>query len=388
MKRIIAFAIVFWLYCMFGAKKVYAWYGATHADITKKALALIKKENMRKVADFYADWHEQLILGSKQPDFMGDLDNGAGSHYYSCVNRWGMPLKMRGDYYCNRLGRAMRSARTLFEENYTYAVSLYKSGDVGNAMRYLGRAIHFVEDMGCSVHSANMIYIPHKRNVHSNFESYASDICGGITAERFDKKFSKYYHQSDFGEALNELVSYSSKFSQLIRSMENADFENAAEHVLPYTQQNVAALMLRFYEDCHGDRSNFIIDGRKYVLINAATKRAVTVSEKGLITSRLADSELQKFKVELSGDGSFGLKGYDRRYVDKVCRDCERIDSGAKPAQFRAAAVGDRVFRVSVGNCGFKKVLSVNNAGKLTIEKFRPGNKFQLWVIAPKQVKS
>lgn len=383
MKRIFAFAIVFLLYSMFGSKKVYAWYGATHADITKKALALIKTENMRKVADFYADWHEQLILGSKQPDFMGDLDNGAGSHYYSCVNRWGMPIKMRGDYYRNRLGRTMRSARTLFEENYTYAVSLYKSGDVGNAMMYLGRAIHFVEDMGCTVHAANMIYIPHKRNVHSNFESHASDICGGITAERLDKKFSKYYQQSDLGEALNKLVRYSSKFSQPIRSLENADFENAAEHVLSYAQQNVAALMLRFYQDCHGDRSNFIIGGRKYVLINAATKRAITVSEKGLITSCLSDSKLQRFMVELSGDGSFALKCHDGMYADKMCRDCEHIDDAAKPAQFRAAAVGERLFRISVGGCGFKKVLAVNLAGKITVEKFRPGNKLQLWVIAP-----
>lgn len=382
MKKIIVSAAVFGLYCMFGGKKAYAWYGSTHADITKKALVLLEKENMSKAVDFYSRWHEQIILGSKQPDFKGDCDNGSGTHYYSCVNRRGKSLASYNGYYLNRLGKAMRSARTLFEENYTCAVSLYKSGDTKNAMLYLGRAIHFVEDMGCTVHTANMICIPHKKNVHSNFERYASDICGDITAERFDKRFSKLYQKDNMGEALNSLIHYASKFSQSIRSLDKKDFANAAGHVLPYTQENVMALLLRFYRDCLNDNGNYLKNGEEYKFINLATKEAVTASDKGFIMKKCVDDRMQRFRIEISNNGSFGIKCFGKEYADKKCRGHERLDDGVTPAQFRAAAVGDRIFRISAESGGYKKVLTVKRGG-LCFDKFRPDNAANYWIIRP-----
>lgn len=41
-------------------------------------------------------------------------------------------------------------------------------------MRVLGRAAHFISDMGCTVHVANMKYQDKANNVHYAFEKHVS----------------------------------------------------------------------------------------------------------------------------------------------------------------------------------------------------------------------
>lgn len=378
MKKLIACIAVFGLYFVFGGKKVHAWNGFTHEDITKKALALLEKENKNKAAAFYKDWHKQIILGSKQPDHSEDHDNGAGTHYYSCVNAKGKELPKVNNYYVNRLGKAMRSARTLFEENYTCAVNLYKSGDTSNAMRYLGRAIHFIEDMSCTVHTANMMYLDRQNNIHFAFEKRASAICTKHSAEKFDKRLTKYYEKADMGEALNKLVEYAGRFT---KDLCNKEFEKVAAQALPYSQQNVMALLIKFYNDCQEDRGNFLADGKEYTFINAATKEVMNASAKGIILEGHDQKNSQKLQICLSDQGTFGLKIFDGGYVNDKLKGYDYLKIGTKPAQFRAAAVDTRTFRISTEKSGYKRVISGKKGGKLCIEKFQPGKLEQLWII-------
>lgn len=380
MKKTIACMTILGICLACGGKKAYAWNGVTHEDITKKALALLEKENKKKAAQFYKNWHKQIITGCKQPDNKDDPDSGTGMHYYSCINSKGLELPKYNNYYVNRLGKAMKSARTLFEENYTCALSLYKSGDIENAMLYIGRAAHFIEDMGCTVHTANMKYLDTKNNIHFAFEKNSSQICSQITADRFDKRLIKNYEQHNMGDAVNKLVNYAGRFTDMLCDLKADGFRKVAKQTLPYTQQNVMALLLRFYSDCCEDKDNFLENEKKYSIINLGSKLFVTATPKGIVLAPETNDESQKFQVCLTKTGTFGLKDFSGGFINKKCKGCDYVKIGTEPAQFRAAAAAPQIFRLSTEKTDFEKVLTASRGG-LGIADFEPGNNSQLWII-------
>ena len=110
------------------AKTAYAWTSDVHSYIAEKALELLTIEKKLRPAAFYKDWHEEIKQGAVAPDKSGDIDEGPGMHYYSCMNAKGKELDESNGFFRNRLGDFAPSARTLFRANYTSAISLYKSG--------------------------------------------------------------------------------------------------------------------------------------------------------------------------------------------------------------------------------------------------------------------
>ncbi len=381
MKKLLALVSVIGLYGCLGAKKTYAWSSATHEDITKKALALLEKEKKQKQITFYKDYTEDILKGCTEPDKKDDMDKGPGMHYYSCVNPKGKELPETNGYYRNRLGKLSGSARTLLEANYTSAVSLYKSGDIHNAMRFLGRAVHFVSDMGCTVHVANMKYIDKPNNVHFAFEKHVNTSCTKYTADSFDKRLIKHYGKDGFGEAATKLVKYAGKFVDTISHLDPRAFDDVAKNTLPVTQQNVTALFLRFFEDCTSDCGNYITDGKAYTFKNEISGLVLTVTPKGLQLDKPDRSLEQKLTVCLTENGTFGLKIADGGYVNASCKDYDYLKIDGQPAQFRAAALGKRRFRIYSGASGFDKVLVNSKGGKLSFADFEPENPTQIWIL-------
>ena len=381
MKELIALGTLAVLYCKFGIKKAYAWTGGTHEDITKKALALLEKENKPKLVQFYKNYHKEILTGCKQPDNKDDIDCGAGSHYYSCVNPKGKKLSCDNGYYLNRFGKPMKSARTMFEENYTCAVNLYISGKISQAMLYIGRAAHFIEDMSCTVHTANMRYLPSQNNIHYAYEKHTSAICSKIKAEKYDKRLNKYYEKDDLTEALNKLVETSGRYTDLLTDLAPGKMEDAAKKNLPFAQQNVMALFLKFYRDCTEKTEGFIVNDKEYTFTNAGCKLNMSASKKGIVLLKPDKTPEQKLKVSVADDGTIGLKTSNGGYVNGKFKGYDYLKIGTNPARFRTAAVSTRLFRISSEQCGFEKVLTAGRGGSLTFEKFRPGNPYQLWII-------
>ena len=381
MKKIIALTTVLGLYCCFGAKKASAWSSVTHEDITKKALALLEKEKKLRPVSFYREWHNEILAGCTEPDKENDIDKGLGTHYYACANAKGKELKETNGYYKNRLGKLSKSARTMFEENYTCAVSLYKSGDATNGMRVLGRAIHFLSDMGCTVHVCNMKYLDKPNNVHFAFEKHVTNSCTKHTAEIFDKRLPKYFEKDNMGEALNKLIKYAAKFTDTISHLDPRAFDDVAQNTLPVTQQNVMALLLKFYDDCTNDKGNYITDQKLYSFKNEVSGLVLTVTTKGLMLEKPDKESEQKIMVCLSDNGTFGLKTADGGYVSANCKGYDYLKLDGKPAQFRAAALGKRRFRISTEQSGFEKVLANGKGGSLTSTDFDPENSAQIWIL-------
>ncbi len=359
---------------------VYAWSSEVHRYIAEKALELLEKEKKLRPVAFYKNWHEEIKLGSVAPDKTGDIDEGPGKHYYSCMNAKGRELDESKGFYRNRLGDFSPSARTLFRANYTSAVSLYKSGMAKESMVYLGRAIHFVSDMGCTPHVANMTSGIKASNVHNAFEKQINNSYSSFGADNFDKRLTKYYEKADPGEAFNKLIKYAGKFVDTILHLDPRAFDDTAKNTIPVTEQHVMAVLLKFYTDCNSDKGNFVCNDKMYSFKNEATGLMLTVTPKGLIVDEADKNKEQKILIKLCESGTFGLKAENGGYINKKCNGFDYLKIDGKAAQFRVEALGKRRFVISTEESEFKKYLTAKG-GKLTAAPYEPENPTMIWVL-------
>lgn len=381
MKKVIGICAVIGLLCKTREIKAKAWFKETHQHITETAIKLLEKEGKIKAFNFYKDYKEQIIAGSTEPDIPTDIDKGAGTHYYSCLNSNCKELSETKGYYKNANGKFSKSAMTMLEDNYTSALSLYKSGKIENAMYTFGRAIHFVSDMGCTVHVSNMKHQEKPTNTHHAYEKYINTLCKQYSAEKFDKRIQKAYDDNTFNTAIHKLIKSSSRFAETISNLDPKAFDDAGKSTISTVQQYVMALMLKFYHDCSNENGNFLLHKKFYTIKNEALGLCLTVTPKGLILQESNKDDEQKFQLYISDRGTFGLKVSDSGYVSDNCKGYDYLKIGGKPAQFRFAGFGNKRFRISVGGSNYEKVLSCNKLGNLTIADFSPENPAQIWII-------
>ena len=381
MKEVLTLAAVVTLFCKYGVRKAHAWSTDVHMDIVTSALELMEKEKKLRPAAFYKDWKDQLLAGAAETDKPGDIDKGPGKHYYASMNAKGKELEDDNGYFKNRLGEYLPSARTLYRANYTAAVSYYKSGNIEKAMVSLGRAIHFVSDMGCTPHVANMKYADKANNVHYAFEKHANNIIGKYRPEKFDKRLIKSWSGEGFENPLNKLAAASNKHAPMVAALDPLAFEGAVKDMAPVTAQNVMALLLRFYDDCRGDAGFMLSDGKRYAFKNEETGLMLTVGAKGLTLEPADKDKEQKLTVILKDGGTVAFKVKDGGFVNSKCSGYDYVKIDGQPALYRLAALGNRRFRITVGSADYERVLENSQAGKLVFSKFVPGNTAQNWIL-------
>lgn len=367
------------IYTYFGITTGYSWSGSTHEDIVKKSLELLKKENKNCEVDFYKNWHNQIIKGCTQPDGSFDMDKGSGMHYYSCLNPQGGKLPAIASYYRNRHGKFRQSARTLFEDNYTSAVSLYKSGNYSQGMLFLGRAVHFIADIGCTVHTSNSRYFYRFNNIHYSYEKFIGNSYKNYTADGYDDGLTKYYQMDNVGEAINKLAKFSSKYITLLSNRDVKSFDEAAQNTLSVTQQHCMAVLLKFYRDCCADYGNFVVDGQAYLLKNEISGLYLTKNDMRIHLDRRNNALEQKFQINLLDNGLITINNQKKEFIKKNFKFLDKIANYSDAAQFRISAVGRRQFVISSQSSGFEKVLTGKDGCKVSFCKFLPGNKAQIW---------
>ncbi|MCD7741464.1 MAG: zinc dependent phospholipase C family protein [Ruminococcus sp.] len=361
--------------------KAYAWSTDTHGDITSSALDLLQKENKLKLVAFYKDYTDELLKGSKDPDESGDRDKGTGTHYYSCANAKGKSLPSKEGYYQNRLGDYSKSARTMLEENYTSALCLYKNNRISEAMYTLGRAIHFVEDIACPVHTANMRYLPKPGNPHSAFEKHANTISKKYAPVRFDKRLLKVYSGDSFETAANKLSELSNKHAEPISKLDPIAFDNAVKAMVPLAAQNVMALLTKFYDDCKADNGNYLLDGKAYTFKNQASGLVMTVTEKGISLEKPDSKKEQRLTLIMSNEGTFALKANDGGTLSGNLKGYDYAKNDTAGAQFRFASLGKNRYRITLESSKFEKVVACTRMGGIAAADFEPADITQIWIL-------
>ena len=360
--------------------RAYAWLGKTHEDITGFALDMLEKEKKSQLIAFYKNYRDKISEGSKAPDNDGDVDKAPGTHYYSSLDLKGKSLPMKEGYYRNRLGKYMKSARTSLEENYTSAVSLYKSGRADEAMFVLGRAIHFVEDIACPPHSTNQQYAEKSDNLHYVFEKYAEKTSKKYPPAGFDKRFINAYSEDTFENAANRLSNASGKYSPQIASLDESAFDKAEKALVPLAAENVIALLTRFYKDCKEDNSNFLVDGAVCSFRCEKNGLMLTNTPKGAALEKLDHSKEQRFTVVMNENGSFALKAKDGTFLSADLKKFEKPAEDGKGSPLRAAALGKGRFRITAGEAFTKAV--EGSRSSISAGEFTPGDDSQFWIIS------
>lgn len=359
--------------------KAHAWFSQTHKNITQSAFDLLKKEKKAKICAFYEPQLELLMTACAAPDEAGDIDKAPGTHYYSCADVKGKKLPIKGGYYKNRLGDFSKSARTSLEDNYTSAVSLYKSGLINEAFTAFGRALHFAEDISCPVHTANMKYLESPKNAHYSFEKFANTISSKYSPEQLDKRIVNSFSSESFENALNKLCEGTNKYASMVAGLDPAAFTKTVSETVPGGVMAAAAMMIRFYNDCRDDNKNYILSNNAYSFKNMLTGEYLIMTDKGIELKSGVVGAQKKLTVTLDKSGAFSLKGGNERYLLSNLKSSEKEN---EKMLFRAACVKKNTFRLSLGHTFYEKVLGLKKGSSaLTVCAFDPEDTAQLWVI-------
>ncbi|MBO4878468.1 MAG: hypothetical protein J5501_10710 [Ruminococcus sp.] len=271
-----------------------------HKTLLLNGLVALKKLHP-ETEDFYLPMVTQMLHTVKEPDTKGDYQNGAGMHYYCAVKRSGKAMKPVNNCFANGKGK-YRSARTMLEESYTMALSLYCAGHCKESAGFLGRAVHMISDICCPPHSSGMTYFSAGASIHKAYELLAEAVYPEFMPEYDEEASAKlqdiFHERSSFDEAVNGIAG--STAAELTMMLDDPFTEVTGR--LRYTENIIAALLLRFYRDTvlEPSEAHYIADGSEVRILPDAAKLSVRVSPEGIMLHGVNpsfDSELTVTKM-------------------------------------------------------------------------------------------
>lgn len=280
------------------------WAGDEHFSITAQALNILLNDGKITAYSIYYPYIDILKEYSKKPDLDESI---GGTHYYVYE---GTP-STNGGYYKNNNGNYSRSARTRFENHYSSAINLYKNDKYGLAMQYLGRALHYIEDIGATPHSAGIsdsdswFYDPHKQYeswVNDNYDNYPEFMANSSS------KYN-YVLNTNFQTITNDLAQDSSGYKNDVEDRNESEYYNVTINTLPLTQEIVAGILNRFYEDVENNSSlNYIKDGASYFLKNKSGYYLdINDINSNFQLNTNQNCSNMEFKIKVNNDGTFRL---------------------------------------------------------------------------------
>lgn len=231
-----------------------------HHEILVRALKLLGEHSPEAEA-LMIPYLKIMLPYTYRADDKGDRENGAGRHYYCGCATNGAPLKPVRGYLKNGKDLFAKSARTMFEEDYTMALTMYQNGFKAEGAVFLARAVHMLSDMCCLPHAAKMTYFSSKREIHIQYEELARAMYPEFVPEQHIKyeQLRRFAERSSFSAALNRNAKrICSEIPQIFTAP-----EKEIKHRLYDTEAAVAALLYRFYRDIQVSplRGHYIVNG-------------------------------------------------------------------------------------------------------------------------------
>lgn len=254
---------------------------SVHQNILKRAIKLLGNI-CPEAAELAGSHFDRMMTYVIRPDQKGDYENGLGRHYYSACNIMGKPLKPSGGYYKNGLGLFGKSARSMFEEDYTMALTLRHGGFAEESAEHLGRAVHMLSDMCCLPHAAKMTYFSPMRSIHKSYENLAEALYPEFIPEQklSHKQLRRFSDRSSFTAALN------SNAKRICAEIPELDIDPVSEikSRLYDTEAAVAALLYRFYRDMNvsPERGHYLAGGMGFRIFEDMPPFTVRVTAEGI----------------------------------------------------------------------------------------------------------
>ncbi len=219
-----------------------------HRQLVLRAMALLEASGRQTVCALLAPWQETLLCYAKMPDQDGDPERGLGRHYYCAWDADSSPERAgRRGYYRNGIGRYAKSARSMLEEDYTTALTLWHGGEQEAAVQFLGRAVHMLSDLCCLPHSTGMTYFSSCRKVHKAYERLAEAMYPDVVEAALPdpEAEASFQRREGFADAIHAETARMQPELSLLQTNPAA----AITGRLQRTEQVLAAFLLRFAAD-------------------------------------------------------------------------------------------------------------------------------------------
>ena len=254
---------------------------SVHRTLIYRALPLLYGF-VPEAEEMFKPYMEIMIDMVCAPDRDGDYEKGMGRHYYCGTNSFGKRLSPVGGYYKNGIGRFSKSARTMLEEDYTMALTLWKAGFEEPAAIHLVRAIHMISDICCLPHATKMTYYSLKKCIHQSYEDLARSMYPDAVPEQniTESDLHLFDDRNCFGDVLNSIVE---KEASEIESVKTEPVKSIIGR-LHTAERAVAALFFRFIDDLkHSpDEAHYITDGMKFSIFRNMPPVEARITSEGI----------------------------------------------------------------------------------------------------------
>lgn len=358
----------------------FAWGTSTHGDLLREACDALRADGKNEVVSFYDVGYRKLIYGAQSPDWEESIP---GTHYYVCKDK---PSK-NGGYYKNANGNYSRSARTRFEEHYSTAINQYKNGNNIGAFESLGKAIHYLCDIGCPAHSGGIRYPIIGENKHANFETFGDKYCKKYMTNSAIELYDHVLH-SDFTTILNELGEATSAYKFAVEEASGTSFCVALEKTIPLSQQYTAAILNRFFIEANSPSTQYIKDNGLYFINISSTNMYLDTYYTKLKVYKDVKNAYQKFVLRLNQDGSYHISPvYDTSrvlsavgYNGVVLEDYSASNAAQK---FKIIYYPDGSTRIVSAKSGYDYILGKSWTKAVTVQDFSPEDTAQRFTFTP-----
>jgi hypothetical protein len=266
---------------------------SVHKNLVYRALPLLY-EYVPQAEDIFKPHLDVLIDMACAPDREGDYEKGMGRHYYCGVNSFGRKLSPVGGYYKNGIGRFSRSARTMFEEDYTMSLTLWNAGFHEQGIIHLARAVHMISDMNCLPHATKMTYYSFKKCIHQSYECLAKTMYPDSVPEQrlAESDLHLFDDRSSFGNVLNRMVEQE---ATEVSSVKTEPVKSIMARLYS-AEKAVAALLFRFISDIDKapEEAHYITNGMKFSLFRGMPAVEAHITAEGI--QFINDSVLVRIK--------------------------------------------------------------------------------------------
>lgn len=266
-----------------------------HKNLTLRTLVMLKYIYPES-EEIFAPIAKYLVAFSKRPDKKGDYEKGAGRHYYCAVNPKLKKQTPVNGYFRNGKGKCYKSARAMFEEDYTMALTMYAAGFHEKSAEFLGRAIHMLSDMCCIPHTSGMTYFTSASVFHKSYEILAEALYPDHVPVQTDADLPDYFSsRNSFEEDLNHIAF---ETAQGLKSIESNPEAGIISH-LQRTERILAKLLIRFIVDVTTPEAeaHYITNNSGCVIMRGTSPLTVKITEKGITFHGVNPSPLSTINI-------------------------------------------------------------------------------------------
>lgn len=224
---------------------------ATHQWIASRALTILNIDKGAEYSKYIKYDTSKIVEAADWPDAdEGDWAHDCHFYYYpDKSNVWGWLYP---------------TAKDMFLTHYYNALSYYDNAYldksyITRAYQELGRAIHYLSDIGTPVHTGDHYKVPDINPLqlanHVHYETYAQNNRKGYAVSS-SSYYDKYATQSIGTIAdTNARVSYG-YYQDTWQSESSSTFLNSVKYPLQFVQMDIAGLLHKFYLDTGNLRFN------------------------------------------------------------------------------------------------------------------------------------